>query len=98
MAISAFRVFIRIIENTSLTGTGCFDSPYSYGSFCKWCAWSGLWNNWRPLCAIILYLLFASPIDRKMFLEALIFGSIIGAFPHIICYAGDTVLIAIKEF
>ena len=42
--------------------------------------------------------LFASPIDWKMFLEALIFGSIIGALPHIICYAGDTVLIAIKEF
>lgn len=42
--------------------------------------------------------LFASPIDWKMFLEALIFGSIIGALSHIICYAGDTVLIAIKEF
>ena len=44
------------IENTSFTGSGCFNSPYSYGSFCKWCAWSGLRNNWRPLCAIILYL------------------------------------------
>ena len=44
------------IENTSFTGTGCFNSPYSYGSFCKWCAWAGLWNNRRPLCVIIFYL------------------------------------------
>ena len=76
MAISAFRVFIRIIENTSLTGTGCFDSPYSYGSFA-----SGVLGL---VCGIIgglfvllsFTFLFASPIDRKMFLEALIFADL----------------------
>lgn len=40
--------------------------------------------------------LFTSPIDWKMFMEALIFGSLIGALPHLVSYCGDTILMYIK--
>lgn len=35
--------------------------------------------------------LFTSPIDWKMFMEALIFGSLIGVLPHLVRYCGDTI-------
>ncbi|SFG20881.1 hypothetical protein [Lachnobacterium bovis] len=40
--------------------------------------------------------LFTSPIDWKMFMEALIFGSLIGVLPHLVRYCGDTILMYIK--
>ena len=40
--------------------------------------------------------LFFPPVDWKLFVLAMVMGSIIGALPRIVCYYGDSALAGIK--
>ncbi len=40
--------------------------------------------------------LFFPPVDWKLFVLAIVMGSIIGALPRIVCYYGDSALAGIK--
>lgn len=42
--------------------------------------------------------LFMSPVDWKLFFEAMIAGTVIGSFPRMVRYFGESVLVGMKSF
>ncbi len=42
--------------------------------------------------------LFMPPVDWKLFFEAMITGTVIGSFPRMVRYFGESVLVGMKSF
>lgn len=83
----------------TVTGADCINHAYLYDEFCGGGVFDfifGLIGGFIILAG--LSCLFMSPVEWPLVIEAMVAGMVIGSFPRMIRYFGETVLIGLKGF